>query len=148
MLSTTSAYALRALSRLAREPQGGSLLGRDLAREARVPVQYLQKIMVMLRHAGLVGTARGTGGGYHLERAASEIRLAEVVEVFEGPLGRPICLLGVNPVCTETSSCTAHAVWKKVREEYVHFLARTTIQDIAASASRCVVVANGTGGQP
>lgn len=135
MLSTTSAYALRALGRLAREPQGGSLLGRDLAREAHVPEQYLPKLMLMLRHAGLVGAARGTGGGYRLERAPKQIRLLEVVEVFDGPLGEPGCLLGVNPVCGETNACAAHAAWKRVRDEYMQFLAQTTIEDLAASAS-------------
>jgi len=68
VLSSTSHYALRALGRLAQEPQGRSVLGRNLAREAHVPPQYLSKIMLMLRNAGLVDAARGTRGGYRLLR--------------------------------------------------------------------------------
>ena len=150
MLSTTSAYALRALGRLAQEPPGTSLLGRVLAREAHVPEQYLPKLMLPLRHAGLVGSARGTGGGYRLERAANHICLLEVVEVFEGPLGRPFCLLGMNPLCTETNSCAAHREWKRVRDEFVQFLTQTTIGDLSVSAPGRAVefTGNGPGGQP
>ncbi len=122
---------MRALSRLAREPQGGSVLGRHLAREANVPLQYLPKVMLMLRHAGLVAAARGTKGGYSLRRPAGEIRLRDVVEVFEGSIERPECLLGLNSECTDTNSCSAHAPWKRLREAYVQFLVGTTIGDLA-----------------
>ena len=124
---------MRALSRLAREPHGGSVLGRHLAREANVPLQYLPKIMLMLRHAGLVAATRGTKGGYSLQRPAGEIRLRDVVEVFEGSIDRPECLLGVNPECSDVRPCSAHAPWKKLRDAYVEFLVGTTIRDLVAS---------------
>ena len=110
------------------------MLGRHLAREANVPLQYLPKIMLMLRHAGLVGATRGTKGGYSLQRPASEIRLRDVVEIFEGSIDRPGCLLGVNPECSEVRSCSAHAPWKKLRDAYVEFLVGTTIRDLVISS--------------
>ena len=131
MFSTTSEYAMRALSRLAREPQGGWVLGRHLAREANVPSQYLPKIMLMLRHAGWVAAARGTKGGYRLLHPAAELSLRAVVEVFEGPVDRPDCLLGVNAECSDARPCSAHAPWKALREAYVQFLTQTTIEDLA-----------------
>ncbi|HSA91751.1 MAG TPA: Rrf2 family transcriptional regulator [Terriglobales bacterium] len=134
MISATSRYAMRALIRLAQERPGAWSLGRDLAREAHVPEQYLPKLMLMLRHAGLVAASRGTRGGYRLDRPAAEIHLRDVVEVFEGPLEQPDCLLGVNPECTDDRPCSAHAPWKKLRDAYVQFLSGTTIGDLAASA--------------
>jgi Rrf2 family iron-sulfur cluster assembly transcriptional regulator len=131
MLSGTSQHALRALSRLA-ENQHGHVLGRELAREARVPPQYLSKIMLMLRNAGLVDTARGVKGGYRLLRPAQQIRLREIVEIFEGPLDRPNCLLGVRPDCSDANPCPAHPSWKKLREAYTQFLEGTTIGDFLA----------------
>jgi Rrf2 family protein len=123
---------MRALSRLAQEPEGESVLGRNLAREANVPEQYLPKIMLMLRHAGLVTAARGTKGGYCLLQPAHQIRLRDVVEIFEGPVDRPECLLGVNPECSDMRPCSAHAPWKRLRDAYVEFLVGTTIRDLAA----------------
>jgi len=134
VLSGTSHYALRALGRLAQEPVGRPVLGRNLAREAHVPSQYLSKIMGMLRHAGLVDAARGPKGGYRLTRPAAEIRLRDVVEVFEGPVDRPDCLLGVNQECSDANPCPAHAPWKRLRDTYVKFLEETTVGNLAASA--------------
>jgi Rrf2 family protein len=67
MLSITSQYALRALSHLARQ-SGEAVLGRDLARSVEIPANYLSKVLLTLRNAGLVATARGSGGGYRLSR--------------------------------------------------------------------------------
>src|SRR5690349_4716071 len=64
MLSTTSEYALRALTRLAAAPDGESMLGRDLAEQAGIPANYLSKIMWTLGNAGLIDATRGNHGGY------------------------------------------------------------------------------------
>lgn len=110
------------------------MLGRHLAREANVPLQYLPKIMLMLRHAGLVAATRGRKGGYCLLRPAGEIPLRDVVEIFEGPADRPECLLGENRECSDARPCSAHAPWKRLRDAYLEFLVGTTISDLAASA--------------
>ena len=73
MLSTTSQYAIRALSHLARMQHGEAVLGRDLAERASVPVNYLSKIMLVMRNAGLVQATRGAGGGYRLARPAATV---------------------------------------------------------------------------
>src|SRR5438309_7478785 len=82
MLSITSQYALRALSHLARQTEG-AVLGRDLAQSVEIPANYLSKVLLVLRNAGLVDTTRGSGGGYRLRRPANEVRLIDVVELFE-----------------------------------------------------------------
>jgi DNA-binding IscR family transcriptional regulator len=61
MLSTTSEYALRALACLAGQPPGTALLGRNLAKAAEIPANYLSKILLTLRNAELVDTTCGWG---------------------------------------------------------------------------------------
>ncbi len=131
MISVTSEYALRALSYLARQSQDGSILGRELAREADVPANYLAKILLTLRRAGLVSTARGTGGGYRLQRAPQRIRLNEIVELFEGAQFSERCILGHERKCSPRHPCSAHHAWRGVREAYHHFLTATTLADIS-----------------
>jgi Rrf2 family protein len=81
MLSMTSEYALRAMAWLAAQPSGRATLGRDLAESAAIPANYLAKILVTLRNAGLVATVRGAGGGYMLNRQAKDVRLNEIGEI-------------------------------------------------------------------
>ena len=131
MLTTTSEYALRALAALACLPRGSSKLGRDLAREADIPSNYLSKILVALRNAGLVATARGSGGGYWLLRPADAVHLVDVVELFEGVGSTRTCILGHTKPCSEKESCAAHERFHKVKELYIHFLEETTLADIS-----------------
>lgn len=134
MLSTTSEYALRALSELARLEHGKVMLGRDLARETKIPPKYLSKIMLSLRNAGLVSATRGTNGGYTLQRPADVIHLADIVQVFDGPTVQPRCLLRDGHKCSDDDCCTAHEYWGKVRRTYVEFLEHTTLIDISVTA--------------
>src|ERR1051325_7010557 len=94
MLSTTSEYALRALTRLAVAPEGASLLGRELAEQAAIPANYLSKILWTLGNAGIIHAIRGNGGGYRLKRDPREIHLFEVVESFERDRMGHSCILG------------------------------------------------------
>ena len=131
MFTTTSEYALRALTVLAAVPRGKAMLGRDLSRHAEIPGSYLTKIMLALRNAGLVAAARGNAGGYWLIRSADAIHLIDVVQVFEAVDLRRRCLLWPRRKCSESQPCSAHTCWKGLRTEYLNFLERVTLAEIS-----------------
>ncbi len=131
MLTTTSEYALRALTYLARLPEGESILGRDLASEAGIPANYLSKILWTLGNAGIILATRGNGGGYRLKRGPAEIRLFEVVELFDRDRVRLACLLGGGKDCDSENPCTAHEAWRHVRTAFLDFLHTRTLADIS-----------------
>lgn len=135
MLSTTSEHALRALAHLAGMPEGTVILGRDLAERADIPANYLSKILWALGNAGIIDATRGSGGGYRLRKRPDEIRLAEVVELFDKPRARPSCFLGGKRECSDNEPCSAHQAWREVRAAYIHFLESTTIADISHQES-------------
>lgn len=133
MLSITSQYALRALSHLARQP-GAAVLGRDLAQSVEIPANYLSKVLLTLRNAGLVVTTRGSGGGYRLARPANDIHLIDVVDLFEEvSRGQPSCFLGRTRRCSEIKPCTAHSTWKELQVAYRGFLVSTPLSAIAGN---------------
>ena len=69
MIAQKTRYALRSLLFLAEEQGGAPVqLGR-IAETQRVPPKYLELIMLDLKKAGLVKSARGPKGGYKLSRA-------------------------------------------------------------------------------
>jgi Rrf2 family transcriptional regulator, iron-sulfur cluster assembly transcription factor len=131
MLTTTSEHALRALTHLARLPEGSSMLGRELAEQADIPANYLSKILWTLGNAGIIDATRGSGGGYRLKRNAAEVRLFEVVELFERDRTGVTCLLGGGRECDPHNSCTVHDAWRGVRTAYLDFLNTTTLADIS-----------------
>ncbi len=129
MLSTTSQYAIRALSCLARMQSGETVLGRKLSEQASVPPNYLSKIMLVMRNAGLVEATRGAGGGYRLGRAPSAIRLLDIVSLFDPSANQLECVLGTGS-CTDADPCPAHNRWKQVRTHFVSFLEGTTLAEL------------------
>ena len=134
MLSVTSQYALRALCHLARQ-SGEAVLGRDLAQSVDIPANYLSKVLLTLRNAGLVDTTRGSGGGYRLRKSAKEIYLIDVIKLFEEvSRTKPHCFFGRTRACAETKPCTAHTTWKGVQAAYLTFLASTSLSTIAGDS--------------
>ena len=116
MLSTTTEYALRALAHLAHQPRGSALLGRDLAQAVGIPANYLSKVLLTLRNAGLVDTMRGCGGGYRLRKPADEIHLIDVVELFEETSRtQPNCFLQHSRPCSNSAPCPVHSAWSDLQ---------------------------------
>ena len=60
--------------------------GEKLAEAQDIPLQFLEHILLELKHARLVRARRGARGGYWLAKPAEEITLADVIRAVEGPL--------------------------------------------------------------
>ena len=73
---------------LALRYQQGAIKVRDIASEADVPRKFLELILLELKHARIVESARGSNGGYQLRRPPSQIRLSEVIRLIDGPLAQ------------------------------------------------------------
>lgn len=143
MLSVTTEYALRAMTYLARQPQVGIVLGRDLSREADVPSAYLTKVLLVLRNAGFVETVRGTGGGYRLAKSPEQIFLIEIVELFEGQKTNSKCLMGHSKECSEQQPCSAHRIWQGLRAAYLGLLISTSLAEFAGLVPPRIVPPDG-----
>lgn len=131
MLSTTSKYALKALVSLARMQNGKAKRCQDLALETKIPTNYLYKILLALRNADILTSARGMTGGYKFGKSPKEVLLIEVVQIFEGKKKRTMCFLGDDRECSDHSPCSAHQLWEKVQLVSLQFLESTTIDDIS-----------------
>jgi Rrf2 family protein len=130
IFSASATHALRAVAWLAANGDDRAMLGRDLAREVKVPADYLAKVLAQLARAGVLTASRGVKGGYRLARPAGRIRLVDVVTPFEGKRTKPGCLLRPERPCRDSGACTAHGAWRGVKQAYVDFLERTTVEDI------------------
>ena len=115
---------------MAHLPEGESILGRELAELKSIPSNYLSKVLLTLRNAGLVETTRGHHGGYRLAKAPTEIFLIDIVRHFEGVSYEPGCLLGESDECTDELACGVHERWKHVVETYMEFIETTTVADL------------------
>ncbi len=85
-ISAKADYALRAALELAAAPDEEPVKGEQLSAAQDIPLQFLEHILLELKHARLVRARRGARGGYWLARPPETITLADVIRAVEGPL--------------------------------------------------------------
>ena len=104
-LTSLADYAVVMMAAAARHPADARLSATLLAEETGVPVPTAQKLMGRLAHAGLLSSARGTGGGFRLVRDAAQISLADIVEAVEGPIAMTSCADDLTNDCLLDGHC-------------------------------------------
>jgi FeS assembly SUF system regulator len=104
-LTSLADYAVVMLAAAARHPAGARLSAAVLAGETGVPLPTAQKLMGRLAGAGLLSSARGTGGGFVLARAADGISLADIIEAVEGPIAMTTCVDAARHDCALEQAC-------------------------------------------
>jgi FeS assembly SUF system regulator len=97
-------YAVVMMTAAARREPSARLSAAELATETGVPLPTAQKLMGKLAAAGLLTSARGSGGGFTPARGITDISLADIVEAVEGPIAMTQCA-GSD----ETSDCALDA---------------------------------------
>lgn len=133
-LPQTAVYALRAVHRIAEEPDGAPVRVTDIASSLRVPRNYLSKTLHLLAREGVLRSSRGPGGGFQLVKPPQHVTLSEVVQPFL-PLEGRACILGRGS-CNDRSPCAAHVPWKQVKAEINGFFGQTTIDTLMKADRR------------
>ncbi|MBQ9452767.1 MAG: Rrf2 family transcriptional regulator [Desulfovibrio sp.] len=129
--STRTRYGLRFLLRLAAQPQDKLLQLGQVAQEENISSGYLEQIVRALRPMGILHAVRGSGGGYALAKAPSEICLEEVFQHLEGDITPVRCLSDKR--CQRAVACSSRAFWVKFDKHIRSFLKKHTLQDILES---------------
>jgi Rrf2 family protein len=130
-------YAVRALAELAAAGEG-PVKGQDIALRQGVSVNFLENILSDLRRAGIVGSQRGSVGGYWLAVPADTITIADVIRTVEGPLA------DVRGETLEDLDYAGPAealreVWVATRASLRSVLEAVTIADVAKGELPAVV---------
>lgn len=85
-LTARSEYALLALVYLSRQNKEEYISIDVIAKAQGIPPKFLEQLMLALKRAHLLRSAKGQHGGYALAKQPEEITLAEVIRLFDGAL--------------------------------------------------------------
>ena len=136
MLSAKGKYALKALIYLSGLEPGEKAQGVAISKAGNIPKKFLDAILGELRSTGVVYAKKGPGGGYMLARAASDIKIGQVVRAIDGPLAPIACAsrTAYEPCgdCNSVKACAVRFTMVKVREAISDVLDRMTIADMVA----------------
>lgn len=81
-LQKNTQFALCSVLEAASRP-GAALSAAEIARQYGISPHHLAKVLRTLARAGIVGSARGVGGGYRFAGNARRLTLMDVVQLFE-----------------------------------------------------------------
>ena len=128
-VSARADYAIRAVAELA-VVQGEERLKRDvIAMRQHIPVEFLESVLLTLKHAGIVQSQRGSGGGFRLARSAADISLADVIRAVDGPMSD---VRGDRPETVEYTGPAERLqdVWIAIRASLREILEETSVDDL------------------
>ena len=87
MISKKCKYAIKALLYLAdNQSEKRSIFSTEIAENENIPQKFLETILRELRNFQLLQSKRGKTGGYRLLKKPSEIKLAELMRMMDGPI--------------------------------------------------------------
>jgi len=128
-LSTRSRYGTRMMLDLAAHYDEGPVQIGDISRRENISVKYLEQLIIPLKKARLIESARGPKGGHMLTKPPEEITIGEIVRVLEGGIDLTHCI--ENPdVCEKTHSCLTRTVWEDATRAMYERLDASTLANI------------------
>lgn len=133
MLSKKTQYAFKALTFIAERKKAGPVLIADIAAKKKIPVKFLENILLELKKGGLLESKKGKGGGYFFKADPKDIRLAQVMRLIEGPIALLPCVsLNFYRKCQDCDEkkCGLNKVMIQVRDNMLAILENKTVLDL------------------
>jgi Rrf2 family protein len=139
MLNKKTQYAFRALEYMARSNSKGPVLIQEIADAKKIPLKFLENILLELRKEGILESKKGKGGGYLFHIPPNKIPLARIIRVMDGPIAMLPCVsLYFYERCSQCDehNCGLHDIMINVRDANLRILENKTVADLAGDPER------------
>ena len=127
-------YAMVALKRLAKDYGNGPLQIKKIAEEEKIPISFLENILLELKKKGILGSKLGKSGGYYLIKKPHDVSLSDVIRLFEGSVALMYCISedSYQPCefCKDESACRIRETFREIRDTTNQILNRTTLNNL------------------
>jgi Rrf2 family protein len=134
MLSQKAKYALQALSYLsAQYKEGNPILITQIATHKKIPIKFLEAILLQLKKASILESYRGRSGGYKLIQTPKKTNLATIIRIVDGPIALLSCVsLNFFKPCEncDIKNCCINPVMAEARDALLKVLEKRTLHDI------------------
>jgi len=134
-LSTRGRYGTRALLDLALHQAEEPVSLKDIARRQEISLPYLEHLITPLVAAGMVRSTRGARGGVSLLKHPQEIKLSQVIQLFEGSIAPAECVTHPK-ICPRSDLCVTRDFWGEMEKVMTAVLESTTLQDLVERQKR------------
>ena len=136
MLSKKTQYALKALGYLAARYGKGPVLISEISDQKKIPLKFLETILLDLKKANLLDSKKGKGGGYYLLDSPKKITLAQVIRIVGGPIAMIPCVsLNFYEKCEDCdeATCGLNRAMIQTRDATLKILEKKTLMELIDS---------------
>ena len=133
MLSQKAKYALQALGHLTAHYEKGPVLISEIAEIKKIPIKFLENILLELKNANILESFRGRSGGYALKVEPRSVKLSQIIRIVNGPIAMLSCVsLNFYKACENCNelTCRINPVMAEARDAVLRILDKRTLADI------------------
>lgn len=133
MLSKKTQYGLKALGYLASKYGEGPILISEIAKKKKIPIKFLESILLQLKNKGVLDSKKGKGGGYFLANAPKKTSLAFAIRIVDGPIAMIPCVsLNFYEKCKDCNeaTCGLNKAMAFTRDATLKILEKKTLHDL------------------
>jgi Rrf2 family protein len=134
MLSKKAQYAFKALMYMAEKKDNQPVLIAEIAKKKKIPLKFLENILLELKKAEILDSKKGKGGGYFFKVAPRDISMAKVMRLIDGPIAMLPCVsLYFYERCKncDEKQCGLHDMMIAVRDATLKILEKKSVADIS-----------------
>ncbi len=115
---------------------GASSKAKDIARDTRLPLPVVSKILKLLTRNGLLESRRGIKGGYGLARRPEQITIGEIIRSLEGPIAVTECNDSIHGACGLQVGCPVSSNWHLINDAIYQALEKITLAEMTQPLAR------------
>jgi Rrf2 family protein len=133
MLSKKTQYALKALGYLAGKFGEGPVLISEISRKKKIPIKFLETILLELKQSKILDSKKGKGGGYYLLQSPKKTNLATAIRVVGGPIALLPCVsLNFYEKCKDCNeaTCGLNKAMAQTRDATLKILEKKTLAEL------------------
>jgi len=123
-------YAVRILCELNNETEKKPVPLSLVAKKQNLSAKYLKQLCQPLEKNSIIGSVRGSKGGYFLKKDLSQIRLLELMDIFEEKLSVTPCSVNMCP-SKRDEICKIKAKWDELKDLINDFYKKTSVKDFS-----------------
>jgi Rrf2 family protein len=115
---------------IAEHESEGYVALKDVAARQDISKNYLEQIIMLLKNADMLKTARGFQGGYKLAKSPAHYTVGDILRVTESNLAPVPCVLEAFNDCKRSDICMTQSIWSGLGRVISEYLDSITLQDI------------------
>jgi Rrf2 family transcriptional regulator, nitric oxide-sensitive transcriptional repressor len=131
-------YALRILLYAGAHHPGPPVSAAEIAAAYRISADHVAKAAKTLTRQGWLRATRGAGGGVQLAKAPAEIRIGDVVRLFEAGRGPVACLQPGGDPCRVKPACRLRGLFERAEAAFYRELDGETLEGLLETRPRLV----------